>query len=312
MSSLYAGFIPLPLSLPPVKSLKNLPPATHYMYIAPHEPKNTTADTSRSLLAANVPIDSNEGNLRSLFANHLGGARIERVDYDGDDIIGGAPSSKRNPEFSQDEREKRGKKRKRRDDEAMLESEEAQLPRVQRDLQLVRSGSNAVLVFVDEASQQLAMKAVKRAVAASKKNSKLIEWDNGGMLTGMARYKALHQATCPSPENLLVSVTNYLTTYQTVEASRAKALARAGTVPDADGFVTVTRGARTGPARTEAVTQALEKEKAKAEKRIGDNFYRFQVREKAKERERELRRQFQDDVRKVEKLKARRKARGAG
>lgn len=313
MASLLGDFATLPLALPlpaSKSSAKAAPPsAVHWMYIAAHEPRRATSDTSRSLLAANVPIDSNEHNLRSLFANSLGGARIERVDFEPGDVVGGAPPSTRKPAtLPSAENEKRGKKRKRNDVNDTLQAAESQLPYPPRDLQVLKSGSNAVLVFVDDASQQLAMKAVRKAASSARKGGGTVQWDNGGVPTGVARYDALHRARHPDPEELLSRVTDYLVAFQSIEAAQLKEQAKRGSVPDEDGFVTVTKGSRSGPARTEAAVQALEKQKKKAEDRIGDTFYRFQVREKAKEKERELRRQFQEDVRKVERLKERRKA----
>ncbi|MBE7182588.1 MAG: hypothetical protein INR71_15515 [Terriglobus roseus] len=120
-------------------------------------------------------------------------------------------------------------------------------------------------------------------------------------------YRTHHKLTYPPRSTLLASVTNYLNAFSDLEAARARAQARARSVPDADGFVTVTRGTRTGPARLEQANEALVKEKEKADKRIGGGFYRFQTREKAKERERQLRREFEEDLRKVEGMKARRR-----
>lgn len=74
--------------------------------------------------------------------------------------------------------------------------------------------------------------------------------------------------------------------------------------PDADGFVTVTRGGRTNPARQEAAQEQADKQK---EKQKGlEDFYRFQSREKRKERAGELVRKFEEDKEKVRKMKERR------
>ena len=77
-------------------------------------------------------------------------------------------------------------------------------------------------------------------------------------------------------------------------------------MPDEDGFITVTRGGRTGPARLE---QAELKQKELEERRQKNgakaDFYRFQTREKRKEAEGELRRKFEADRKRVEEMRAR-------
>ena len=97
-----------------------------------------------------------------------------------------------------------------------------------------------------------------------------------------------------------------MTAYASLEAERARARARKRQEPDEDGFITVTRGGRTGPARMEEAAERLEKQKQR-QKGL-DDFYRFQGREKRKERETQLRRKFEGDREKVKRM---REARGA-
>ena len=97
-----------------------------------------------------------------------------------------------------------------------------------------------------------------------------------------------------------------MTAYASLESERARALARKRQEPDEDGFITVTRGGRTGPARMEEAAEKLVKQK---ERQKGlDDFYRFQGREKRKERETLLRKKFEGDREKVRRM---REARGA-
>lgn len=95
-----------------------------------------------------------------------------------------------------------------------------------------------------------------------------------------------------------------MTVYADQEAARARKLARQRQVPDAEGFVTVTRGGRTGPARQEEAKERLEKQN-KRQKGLED-FYRFQFRERWKERSRELIQKFEQDREKVRKMRERR------
>lgn len=179
-----SSFTILPLALPSLESLPStVQPAVHYIYARPHAPKIPDADTPRSLFLSNVPFDADETRLRRLFADQLGGARIERVEFDEEDLIGRAgPSRDVVAKTSDDGEAKRGRKRKRRDVDAALDAPEAQLPPLW-DSQLLRSGACAVLVFVDQASRDLAVKAVKRAAKdVAKGRRSAIEWDGGGEL----------------------------------------------------------------------------------------------------------------------------------
>lgn len=95
-----------------------------------------------------------------------------------------------------------------------------------------------------------------------------------------------------------------MTAFGALEASRAQALARQRQEPDEDGFITVTKGGRNAPVRQEEAQERAEKEK---EKRKGlDDFYRFQTREKRKERAGRLMKEFEEDKEKVRQMKERR------
>lgn len=95
-----------------------------------------------------------------------------------------------------------------------------------------------------------------------------------------------------------------MTAFAANEASQARLLARMRQEPDEDGFVTVTRGGRTNPARREAAQELAEKQE---EKQKGlEDFYRFQSREKRKERAGELVKKFEEDKERVRKMKERR------
>lgn len=113
-----------------------------------------------------------------------------------------------------------------------------------------------------------------------------------------------HKLSYPDKATLLESVNVYMTAFGNLEASRAHALARQRQEPDEEGFITVTKGGRNAPARQEEAQERAEKEK---EKRKGlDDFYRFQTREKRKERAGELMKKFEEDKQKVRQMKERR------
>lgn len=127
-------------------------PSTHYLYIRTHQPKLPDAKSPRSLFIVNVPIDATEHHFRSLFAEQLGGSRVESVEFE---TTRPTKSAKQTPAQS-------GRKRKRRSDE---DDTAARLPEVW-DREVHRSGSAAIVVFVDEPSMQIALKNVKKTAKA--------------------------------------------------------------------------------------------------------------------------------------------------
>jgi ribosomal RNA-processing protein 7 len=96
-----------------------------------------------------------------------------------------------------------------------------------------------------------------------------------------------------------------MTAYAEREAAQKRKLQKLRQVPDDDGFITVTRGGRTMPARQEEALAKLEQQKER-QKPLTD-FYRFQSREKRKERAVELVKRFEEDREKVRKMRERRR-----
>ena len=164
------GYTILPLSLPPLTSFPL--PATHYLYIAPHEPKLPTPNAARSLFLINVPFDATEAHLKHLFSTQLGlsHGRIEDVQFAADKRQ--VRSSEASSSTTSD---RRGKKRKRPQHVGPTEEIDAVgLPQIwDRSLQI--NGGTAVIVFVDRPSMDAAFRAAKRA----RKENKGITWEAG-------------------------------------------------------------------------------------------------------------------------------------
>ena len=150
-----AGYNILPLSLPPLPSFPK--PATHYLYLASHKPKIPTPTASRSLFLVNVPFDATEPHIKHLLSAQIGlpAGRIEDVQFANQRRKGG------NGAEAKPKQDKKGKKRKRGIDGADLEDVEGSaLPSTwDRDLQY--DGLTAVVLFVDRASMDAALKAAK-------------------------------------------------------------------------------------------------------------------------------------------------------
>lgn len=287
-------FMVLPLHMPASASFSQ--ESTHYLYLRANTPKAPTENTPREVFAVNVPADTTEKHLRSLFANQLGGVRVESVAFEGARVGKGISAPVAPVQQS--------KKRKRDDEEEGATAEEVGLLPEVWDRELHRSGGTAVVTFVDRASAELALKEVKRAI----KHKTKISWpgDKGiAAPLGSARYMAHHAMRYPDHAVLQASVDAFMTAFTAREEARTAALAKLRAEPDEDGFITVTRGGRTGAGREEdAKTKDVELKK-REKSRTKEDFYRFQVREKKKEQAQDLVKGYQEDQRRVEEMKRR-------
>ena len=163
----------LPISLPPLASLPT--PATHYLYLRPDEPKLPTPTTPRSLFLVNVPFDATDVHIKHLFSEQLDlpNGRIEDVVFQGTK----ASTSKSEGQEALQPQNYLGKKSKKRKREAEVENLEilgVGFPSTW-DRELHKSGSTAVVVFVDRASMEAVVKATRR----SRKEEKNIVWGQG-------------------------------------------------------------------------------------------------------------------------------------
>ncbi|KAL8970879.1 MAG: hypothetical protein Q9183_001319, partial [Haloplaca sp. 2 TL-2023] len=311
-----SGYRILPITLPPLPAFNVS--ATHYLYLRHHEPKFPSPSATRSLFLVNVPFDSTEYHIKNLLSTQVGlpQGRIEDVRFDG------ATTGTQNTEESaiQPRRTKKSKKRK-RDPESggVAQIGGAALPKIW-NREILTDGLTAVVVFVDRASMDAAFKAVKRVP----KDVSMPIWGKDledkipplgpasthtivhFYLLELIRvgYLDHHRRQYPDRNQLLDSVNTYMSEYAAQEAARARARATQRQVPDEDGFITVTKGGRNDPVRQEVAQQLLEKQK---ERQTGlTDFYRFQSREKKKEKAAELMRKFEEDKGRLERMKERR------
>lgn len=122
-------------------------------------------------------------------------------------------------------------------------------------------------------------------------------------------YTTHHRLTYPSTQSVRQSVNAYLTTFTELEKHRRQVEQQLSNEPDEDGFITVTKATRNGITSSEAAA-AREREAQRKEKtKIGSTFYRFQVRERMKEKDRQLRVGFEQDVRRLHELRAQKRGR---
>jgi ribosomal RNA-processing protein 7 len=296
-------YVILPIFIPPLPSFPVK--ATHCLYIKHHEPKIPTPSDVRSLFLVNVPIDSTETHFRAIFTTLVGAGRFESIIFE-NERRPSTPTTVVETTMKKD----KNLKRKRGIEGKSMESTVCQLPKVW-DRDLHRSGSTAVVVMVDQKSVEATLKAIRKV----HKSGAYPIWGAGVEekvpKLGSQRYLAHHTLRYPDKAVLQASVDAFMTEFNRREEEAARVAKRLRNVPDEDGFVTVTRGGRTGPARREEAEEARRKEAEKEERKkksMGD-FYRFQGRERRKEEQGELVRRFEEDRKRVENMRKERKGR---
>ena len=293
------GYTILPLILPPTTAYPK--PATHTLYLRQHEPKIPTDTDTRSLFLVNVPIDSTFAHFRAIFTSLVGAGKFESITFDYEKAKA-EPTS-----HALDVIQTKGNKRKRSDEENL----DTSLPQIW-NRQLGTSGGSAVVLLVDEKSVENTLKAVRKLHKSSSKSSKWPVWgervgDKVAAL-GTARYLSHQKLRYPDEATLQSSIDAFMSSWNSAEEEKARLSKRQRNVPDEDGFVTVTRGGRTGPARKEDAEEKrreLEEKEQKKREEMGD-FYRFQMRERRKLEQGELVKRFEEDKRRVETMKEKR------
>ncbi|KAK0614237.1 ribosomal RNA-processing protein 7-domain-containing protein [Immersiella caudata] len=294
------GFSVLPVTIPPLPSFPRS--VLHYLYVRRNAPKIPAVDDSRRLFLTNVPVDATEVHLRIVFATLVGVGRFESVTFEED-----RRESRTDAQPAQAARlSAHSKKRKRENEEAERAAEEAAacLPSTwTRPLR--KSGSTAVVMLADEKSVDQVLKAIAK-VHKSKKYPSWGDVDKFGAgkappPLGSNWLKAHNRLSYPDKDTLQTSIDAFSVLFAKKEQEAAEIAKRMRNEPDEDGFVTVTRGGRNAPASKNEAEEAKRKMIEKDEKKKEEltDFYRFQMREKKKEEQAELLKQFEEDRKKV-------------
>ncbi|TVY58309.1 Ribosomal RNA-processing protein 7 [Lachnellula cervina] len=294
-TSTISNFTILPILLPPSPALSHPTKTTHTLYIRPNNPKIPTEADARSVFVVNVPVDATVAHLKGVFAHLSGGVvgRVEDVIFEDQSPI---PSKNRTAIVD--------RKRKREEEQEDL-AQSQELP-CTWDRETRKSGGNAVVVFVDGRSMEGVLKSVRKL----HKSKAYPLWGHGISskvpALGSSRYAAHHALRYPDPRTLQRNVDAYMTAFNAGEMQRQREAKRLRNVPDEDGFVTVTKGGRVGPAKAEEAERMRAEAEERAKVRTGEGFYRFQVREMRKVEQGELVRQFEEDKKRVEGMRERR------
>lgn len=295
----------LPISIPPTSAYPQS--VVHHIYLRPHAPKIPTDSDSRSLFLVNVPIDSTAAHFRAIFSELLGAGRFEGITFEGE-----KDESTISQGLEVAGNRSGAKKRKRRGDDSVAGSVDTALPATwARELRT--KGRTAIVVLVDEKAVDGALKAVRKLGKAGKSCPIWGEGVSGkkdAALLGSARYAEHQRLRYPDRETLQGAVDRFMADWGAREEEAERERKRVRSVPDEDGFVTVTRGGRVGPARKEEVerkrVEMEEREQRKRGEMEAAGFYRFQGRERRKEEQGELVRRFEEDRRRVEEMREKR------
>jgi len=232
----------LPLAVQPTPAFPKA--TTHTLYLRAHTPKIPTESSSRSLFLVNVPIDSTPAHLRAVFTSIIGAGRFESVTFE-------AENKTPKPSVALALQATTSKNKKRKRGEGTDEDREIEALPAVWDRDLRRSGSTAVVVLVDERSAEGLLKAVRKLHKSSK--PKWPTWGEGisdkFSKLGSRRYLTHHSLRFPDNGTLQRHVDDFMTSFNAKEEEKARREKRMRNVPDEDGFVTVTKGGRTGPAR---------------------------------------------------------------
>lgn len=302
-----ADYIILPVTFSALPSFPHT--TTHNLYVRPHQPKIPTPEAGQSLFLSNIPFDTTAAHLRTLLTSPTllsqatttsSKPQIDKIHFPS---LPTPKSKSQNP-----------KKRKRSAAYTNAEGEtarddplESPLPAT-FDYPLHPSGSAAIIVFKDRASFTRVHTAIRTYAASTPDERPPLPWPSQPL--GSPRYRKHGLLSRPASSALSTLVESYMTRLASVEASLARARATALSQPDDDGFVTVGRpaGAAGGGWKEEQAREKLDAMRAKeAKKRAAmADFYRFQTRERRKEREREVRRGFEGQVERLRGDAARR------
>ncbi|KAF7329908.1 hypothetical protein MKEN_00254600 [Mycena kentingensis (nom. inval.)] len=275
---------------------------THYLYLRAHAgtkknpAKNQILPDGRTLFLVNVPPDATERELVLFFKT---AGTVERVVFDGDAEVEQEEDAESDseeepedavlPDVDADEAEQPARKRRKLADKP---AKPTVIPLPSTPLRRLRgTGRTAHVIFLDQSS-------LARALTLPTKPR---TWPASDEPSGLAHYLARYDAARPPLDAVRAHADSAMELFEyELAQTRQKSKYRKGeAIVDEDGFTLVTRG---GARRGETTTRPVKK--GKKEKA---NFYAFQKAEKQRNDLLELKKNWEADKAKIEKLKAARK-----
>ena len=257
----------------------------HYVFVRPHESKksNDLYPKDKNLFMVNLPIDTTIPHLQRLF-RHCG--TISRVEFHRDQMV---------EEFKD-------------------------FNPISSHLNLHKSASNAHVIVENEDAihRVMTMKSRKRMWTTSShnennENETEIKDEDQIIPFGIVKWIQNYLHSIPETQILQESVDKELLEFEEYEYEMKKEALAKRNVPDADGFITVTRArGRRNTNKDEkgaSVVAVSQKQVAnlKPKNKELPDFYRFQMRENKRNQLADLRQKFELDKKRIEELKRRRK-----
>ncbi|PPQ78911.1 hypothetical protein CVT25_002371 [Psilocybe cyanescens] len=288
---------------------------THYLYARSHTSKghsNKVLPEGRTLFLVNLPPDTTEREL-VLFFKHSGTVEKVIFDFDVKELQNEASDSEDEDEEMEDaeadgtDEQPRKKRRSQRDKTEIPTVIPLPSPTLRK---FRKTGSSAYVIFLDSSS-------LDRALAST---SKPRAWPSSDEEpSGLSHYRALYDALRPPLDAVRAFADSSIEVYEyELAKSRQKSKYRKGeAIVDDDGFTLVTRGGAYGKTLGGGVGvasktfqrsgESARNRHHKKEKKEKEGFYAFQKAEKQRSGLIELKRKWEEDKAKVEKLKASRR-----
>jgi len=286
---------------------------THYPYARSHSSSKSdsskTLPDGRTLFLVNVPPDATERELVMFFKNS---GTVEKVIFDFDvkephNDVSDSEDEDEEPaeEVQADEQPKKRRK---------TQKDKIEVPTVislpsQSSRRLRKTGLSAHVIFLDASS-------LDRALTST---GKVRSWPTSEDLSGLSHYRALYHSLRPPLDSVKAHADSSIELYEYEFAKKKqKSKYRKGeAIVDEDGFTLVTRGGAYGQTlgggvgvaskRFQRSGETTRNRNAKKDKKEKEGFYAFHKAEKQRSELMELKRKWEEDKAKVEKLKASRR-----
>ncbi|KJA29621.1 hypothetical protein HYPSUDRAFT_60480 [Hypholoma sublateritium FD-334 SS-4] len=284
---------------------------THYLYARSHASKsgsNTVLPDGRTLFLVNLPPDATEREL-VLFFKHSGTVEKVIFDFDVKELQNADSDSEDEDEDEQMDDAADEQPRKRRKGERVQAPVVIPLPAPPLR-KLRKTGGSAYVIFLDPSSLERALASTSKPRAWLKSPEEPV---------GLAHYLARYTAARPPLDAVRAFADSSVELYEyELAKKKQKSKYRKGeSIVDADGFTLVTRGGAYGKnlgggvgvasKRFQRSGETSRNRGAKKDKKEKEGFYAFQKAEKQRSGLMELKRKWEEDKVKVEKLKAARR-----
>ncbi|KAI6028857.1 ribosomal RNA-processing protein 7-domain-containing protein [Pisolithus orientalis] len=295
LPKIVSGFTVLPVAYPH---------STHIIYARAHasssKSSKPTFPPDRTLFLVNVPVDATERESRVIFDQN----DLDDTELQGDASGSGSDAPDSSMEVDAEEnaetRPRKNRKDKKKDEPAPPTV--VPLP-TSPHRTLRKTGAVAHLVFLDSSSLSKALTPLPKARS----------WPSSEELRGLARYRALYDEQRPPLDIVKAHADTAMELYEfeLAKSRRQSAYRKGEAIVDEDGFTLVTRGGAYGKTlgggvgvankQFQATGKTGSKKKKESKEKV--SFYAFQKAEKQRKAIMDLKKNFEADKARIEKLK---------